>query len=126
MHDAHNFISTSLNQHIMHYFSYANVRGMINTPKRFVARCRHVQGLPFQPLTFPSINWFSNLCPRKLVVDTQFSLVIYGVLKFHKGHFGERSLKLHQHLSLQTHDCKYSECTTHFLCCGIAHRCSSK
>jgi hypothetical protein len=69
----------------MHYFSYTSLRGMINTPKRFVARGRHVKGVPLQPLTSPHINWLSNLCPRTLVVDMQFSLVMCGVFKFRGG-----------------------------------------
>jgi hypothetical protein len=60
----HNFISSSLYQRLMHYLSCTKSRCLINTPMRFGARCRHLQGAPFQLLTSHHFKWPSNLCPN--------------------------------------------------------------
>jgi len=87
---------------------------LTNTPTRFGARFRHLQGVPFQQLTCQHISWVSNLLSNTRCRNVVFTLNIR-YLKFHVGSLDDWSLKLRQHLSLQTHNFNYSEPTTIYI-----------
>jgi hypothetical protein len=98
----------------MLYLSHTTSRCLTNIPTRFGARFRHLQRVPFQQLTCQHFNWVSNLCSNTRYRNA-FSIRNIRYPKFHVGRLEDWTLKLRQHLSLQTHNFNYSEPTTIYI-----------
>jgi len=69
----------------MNHLSYIKSRCLTNTPKRFGARWRHLQGMPSQMLTSHHVKWFQTTA--RLCCNTQYTRFI----KFHYGHLDDQA-----------------------------------
>ena len=120
------FISSLLIQHLKHRLSYTTSRCLTKLRTRFGALFRHLQGVPFQQLTCQHLNWVSNLCSNTRCRNAVSTRNIR-YLNFYGGRLDDWSLKLRQHLSVQTHNFNYSEPTTiHIVVVPMLWHCAAR
>lgn len=74
-------IFPSLNQQLMHHLSYTKSRSLTNSPMRFDARWRHLQGVPCQLLPFQHVRLFP-MTVRPCVAEMRSTLMIQNFYSF--------------------------------------------